>query len=524
MKRRFCLALGALLALCSLAAPTRAQDANTWLVTIGNNQGDRNETTLLYAERDAKELADVLRMFGGIAGRRSTMLLGSRTEAVRQTMLDVNTEIRNVGSGRPSTLVVFYSGHADADSLHLDSTRMPFQELKSLVESSSASVRILIIDSCRSGEVTRVKGVRPAPSFHIALEGQASAEGMVIITSSAAGESSQESDALQGSFFSHHLVNALRGAGDRDGDRQVTLNETYAYAYAQTLASTGRTVALQHPTYHYDVKGRAPIVLSRLDLISAHAGNVRLSEPATYLITARQGGPVLAELAPDKPGMRIALPEGSYAIQQRLPSEYREYRVAVPRGGEIDLAGAPYESIRYDRLVRKGGETRKPVQGLLALGGVHGELMDAGPAGQLVLGYAVDFPWSSLAVRLRLGRNKLQYDDQRTAGHQDELMAGVGFSRVMDLRWLSLGLGVLLEGGSYRQTRGDLPARVGYGVNFAALVSLERALFMGASLHLEGGPMTALFRRARVEDGAIAGQNLASVLTWWAAGGIAWRL
>jgi hypothetical protein len=160
----------------------------------------------------------------------------------------------------------------------------------------------------------------------------------------------------------------------------------------------------------------------------------------------------------------------------------------------------------------------------MALGGARGELMDAGVAGQLVLGYGVDFPWSSLSLRLRLGRDKLHYDDHHTTGHQGELMAGLGFSRVMDLRFVSLGLGVLFEAGSYRQTRGDLPARVGYGVNFAALISLERALFMGASLHLEGGPMTALFRRAQIEDGVIHGDSLASVLTWWAAGGVSWRL
>ena len=36
---------------------------------------------------------------------------------------------------------------------------------------------------------------------------------MAILTSSAAGENSQESDVLRGSFFSHHLVAGLRGGG-----------------------------------------------------------------------------------------------------------------------------------------------------------------------------------------------------------------------------------------------------------------------------------------------------------------------
>ena len=72
-------------------------------------------------------------------------------------------------------------------------------------------MRLLVVDACRSGAVTRVKGVEPAEEFEIRFEAAAGTEGMAIITSSAAGESSQESDRLRASFFTHHLINALRG-------------------------------------------------------------------------------------------------------------------------------------------------------------------------------------------------------------------------------------------------------------------------------------------------------------------------
>ncbi len=65
---------------------------------------------------------------------------------------------------------------------------------------SPASVRILIIDACRSGAITRVKGGRPAPP--IAVFGDApSSEGVIVLTASTAGEDAQESDQLSGSFF-----------------------------------------------------------------------------------------------------------------------------------------------------------------------------------------------------------------------------------------------------------------------------------------------------------------------------------
>jgi uncharacterized caspase-like protein len=75
-------------------------------------------------------------------------------------------------------------------------------------------------------------------------------------------ESSQESDRLRGSFFSHHLVNALRGAADRNGDGRITLAEAYEYTHAQTLRASVQTVSLQHPTYAYDVKGSGDPLLT----------------------------------------------------------------------------------------------------------------------------------------------------------------------------------------------------------------------------------------------------------------------
>ena len=98
----------------------------------------------------------------------------------------------------------------EADALHLGGTRLDFDELRGLVEGSPANLRLLVVDACRSGGVSRVKGVKKAKAFNIDLKDNTAAEGVAIMTSSAAGESSQESDRLRGSFFSHHLINALR--------------------------------------------------------------------------------------------------------------------------------------------------------------------------------------------------------------------------------------------------------------------------------------------------------------------------
>ena len=529
MTRLACLALWALCVLALHVQRAKAQVQETWLVAVGNNSGARSETTLLYAERDARELSEALRVVGGVSGRRTTLLLGENADNVRRGLIDVNAEIRaHTREGKPTMLIVFYSGHADADALHLDGTQLKYDELRKMVEGSPASMRLLVVDSCRSGSVTRVKGVKPSEPFAIELEDQTAAEGMAIITSSAAGESSQESDALQGSFFSHHLVNALRGAADRDADGRVTLSEAYAYAYAQTLRSSGRTITLQHPTYSYDVKGRGHVVLSRPGDASVRAGHLRLAHSASYLITQEgKDRPFVAEISPDADRVRVALPEGSYLVQQRLPDQYREYQVTLARGAEVELERTPYHTVKYDQYVRSRGGSEH-VHGLSAIAGARGQTVPGeGVTPQLALGYTLDVPWSTFGVRVRGSRAPSNGADGLTSGHHDEYALGLTFQRVFDTRVVSLGLGVLVEGVLHHQVRtGEVQSleRNSFGFGFGALASLERQLFAGAALRLEGGPMTNLFRQAQVHDGQEAGDELASILTWWAAGGLVWRL
>src|SRR5262249_39317613 len=152
-------------------------------------------------------------------------------------------------------------------------------------------VALLVVDSCRSGAVTRLKGLRPVAGTSVQVEAP-EVSGRVVIGSSGADEYAQESEALQGSHFTHHLTAALRGAGDASGDGKVTLQEAYDYAYARTVESTFATAAgPQHPTFRVDLHGRGELVLSepgrargRLVLASP--------EPGEYLVVSLERGEV----------------------------------------------------------------------------------------------------------------------------------------------------------------------------------------------------------------------------------------
>ncbi|MFL5355064.1 caspase family protein [Archangium sp.] len=516
-----------LVALAPLTA--RALPEYTWLVAIGHDQGARNEVGLLFAESDARTFAEVLRQNGGVSSRRTVMLLGEDASSVRRSLQEVNASIRaQAGAGHSTALVVFYSGHADATALHLGGTELPLEELKTLVEGSPAGVRLLVLDACRSGSVTRVKGVNAAESFHITLSDGIASEGLAIITSSAAGESSQESDELRGSFFTHHLVNALRGAADHDDDGKVTLTEAYGYAYTQTLRSSGQTVSLQHPTYSFDVKGRGELVLSSPAELQGRSGRLRLGSPAIYLLMeGRAGGPVVAEVSPQGNLRELSLPPGRYFVQQRSADEYREYQVTLAAGTLVDLATQSFETIRYDRLVRRRGGEKRYTHNLSLLGGAQGQMLAGeGTTPQLRAGYGLDFEWGSLGVRLRGSTNRGTGADGLLVRNHQELGLGLSVQRFVDLRFMSVAFGLFVEGVYHRQlfdTERLAENRQALGAGFGGILAVERHLNGGLALRLEGGPVTGLFRQAQVKNGVAEGQMLATPFTWWGAGGLVWR-
>lgn len=510
----------------------------TWVVAIGNNRGDASDVQLLFAERDAQELANVLRAQGNVASDRVRMLIGENADTVRRALLEINnvlrarSEVSEEGRGRSTALVVFYSGHADVEALHLRGTRLPFEEIRSLVTSSPANLRLFIVDACRSGAITRVKGMRPAERFVIEIEDQLQNGfgGTALISSSTANESSQESDRLRASFFSHHLVNALRGTADRNGDGRVTLSEAYEYTHAQTLRSSGQTLSLQHPTFSYDVKGSGDLILTTVIGAGRSGSRLRLAKAGTYLITdERETGAVVAELTTLRDQALISLLPGRYFVQRRGALEYWEYQVTLPPDQEVALERLPHRSVSYDQLVRKRGGVRRSVHGLMLLAGARGEVLPKeGVTPNLVLGYNADLPWLSISARLRGDTASSNSVDGLSPRRRYELGLQLLLQRYIDLPWLSFAFGISIEGllaaQRFQSDQRIQTSRNTLALSFSALLAIERRLYKGLSLRLEGGPLALLDRRATGLHGEEAEATLGSVFTYWLAGGLMWRL
>lgn len=514
-------ALLGLLALCWVA-PAAALPEQTWVLAIGNNFGDPGEIGLRYAEDDARSVTEVLHAVAGVASDRIRLVTGESADAVRRSLAQVKAEIARAAPQGASALVVYYSGHADAHALHLGGSQLPLDELVDSVRAAGARTRLLLLDACRSGGATRVKGVSVAASFDLKFVEAADTEGLAVITSSTAREASLESDRLRGSFFTHYFVAGLRGAADTDGDGQVTLDEVYAFAYQSTVRASGRTESIQHPTFKVDMKGKGAVVLARLDARRSLA-RLELREPALYLITDANDGRMVAEVQSTRAGALVALPPRRFRVQHRRPTAYLTYDVALEPGGQVALKGLPAEETRYDRLVRKGGGARQVIHGIGVMFGLRDGVVEGeGAAPHLLVEYGLDTPWFTPALRLRGARAEVT--GAGLGRTHTELGVGLTLQRYVDFRWASVSVGILGEVAHHTHDFATQPDRVAWSGSFGALIGVERILSGPVSLRLEGGPLATITPTSRIELGAEVETETRAIANVWAALGLRLRL
>jgi hypothetical protein len=416
-----------------------------YAVVIGNNRGEADEKNLRYAQADAAKVYDVLRELGGFAPENMVLLEGEGADAVQRVLIAFNERIRSqTGRTDQAVLFVYYSGHADADALHLGSDRLEISRLRALVRGSSANMRILMLDSCRSGSLTRVKGGAQAPAFDITLDEQLAGEGMVLLTSASANEDAQESDALKGSFFTHYFVSGLLGAADADASGKVTLEEAYAYAYDHTLRASSRTVVgTQHPTFEFDLRGRGGTVLTAVD--AALSGRARLVFPRgrTYLVFSEsETGAVVAEVGVHDKAREISVKPGRYFVRGRARDHLLEGTIRLSARETHNVRDRELRRIEYARLARKGGLDRRVAHGPQVGYQLRTPLWsDASLCHGVRAGYAVEHRW--LSVTPRFGFCRSGFDNGRIVATSDEFDLDLTLTHVFDVPVVSIGVGVV---------------------------------------------------------------------------------
>lgn len=323
--------LAASLTFLLLAAhPAAASPGRRLALVVGANRGDGNDEPLRFAEADATRMARVLRELGGFGKDDIVELRTPDAPSVEKAMADLSSRAADEAkAGRAPLILFYYSGHADADALHLAGTRVALSSLKKWIADSPAAVRLVVLDSCKSGALTRVKGAHAAPAIEVRLSDDLNTRGEAVLTSSTSDEMARESDGLRGSFFTHHLVTGLRGAADKSKDGRVTLAEAYDYAYAHTVSEAAGG---QHPTFKYDLAGRGEVVLTSLGEAGAWL-DFPSGTDGLYLILG-EDGLVVGDVEVGKTPLKVAVAPGRYEVRKRTIQGDLGVHVSIGAGEE----------------------------------------------------------------------------------------------------------------------------------------------------------------------------------------------
>jgi uncharacterized caspase-like protein len=207
--------------------------------------------SLRYSVADANAIHQILLGVGGF--RKKNVLLLTDVTDRPPTLANIVWALKEFlgqGTQRKTAVLLYFSGHGgtevnhhgikttylvprDGDPDDLASTAVSMDRLHRLLDGLNADRLTVFLDASYVS-----LGVSLTP-------GQRSTR--AIITAARTGEEAIESSELRHGLFTHYLLEGLRGAADRNGDKTVTLVEIYSYVDQQVVQKAQSIGRQQRP-------------------------------------------------------------------------------------------------------------------------------------------------------------------------------------------------------------------------------------------------------------------------------------
>jgi hypothetical protein len=347
------------------AAVGPANDAS-WVrmaVVAASSKGLEGDRPLRYAYRDGERLGRMLSTVGQIEPGNLFLLKAESRQGFLDSLGRIGRRVASLkASGRKVFLQFYYSGHGGAKRFHFADGTLSFDGVKAALGGEHADARVYVLDVCFGASFFNAKGFRTAPPVQLKMDMDQAARGEVTISSSSGDEQAYEVKTLGGSVFTSHWIMALRGAGDRNRDGQVTLFEAYNYAYDRTSGYSSETLDRpQHPSFQMDLTGARDVTLARL--LRSGSGILFKGCPAgLYNVVDQQRGIQIGELRiPEGEEFTLALEPGRYRVVYLPgkpgmgPSRYADMELS-----DAAMAPLPFAAFRArptDPGVAKGAGT-----------------------------------------------------------------------------------------------------------------------------------------------------------------------
>ena len=271
-------------AVCGAAA-AEVRDPDGVAVIIGNRDyGKGRVPEVAFAHRDAEAFK---RYVLDVLGYDPANVIDLRDASQAEIMATFGNRETHKGKiwryldpDGGSDVVVFYSGHgvpgqrdrrgyllpADADPDAVEINGYPidllYENLGKLEEAREVRV---YLDACFSGGSHRGMLIRAASPVAMAATLPVGAEGLTMLTAASGTQLASWDEEAGHGLFTHHLLDALYGKGDRDGDGRVTAGEVKHYLDRHMTRAARRT---------YGREQRADLIGERDTVLTVASGVV----------------------------------------------------------------------------------------------------------------------------------------------------------------------------------------------------------------------------------------------------------
>ena len=249
-----------------------------------------------------------------------------------------------------SDVVVFYSGHgvpglkdkrsyllpvnADPDSAEINGYPLDvlYRNLSKLKEAESVRV---FVDACFSGDSDQGMLVRSASPVYSEAELPKATTKLTVVTAASGQQLASWDEQARHGLFTHHLLDALHGEGDADGDGQVTAAEVKRYLDRHMTRAARRTYGRHQRA---TLAGDEAIVLA-----SAVGGSFAARLVLKQEAGASSGKPEMGHAREAKTEITAAAVENALALDP-------EARMAIQRGlGSLKFDAGPVDGMFGNR-------------------------------------------------------------------------------------------------------------------------------------------------------------------------------
>ena len=248
----------------SKAAANLVQNENAYalVIGIGAYQND-NISALNFTRADAQGFYDLLTDPQRVGFPKQNVRLLLDAEATRTRILNSFYEwlFEEVTEEKDSTVMIFFAGHGgeeldkcdrkagrkicyylpwDANKRDLASTGISETDFTRLVDTLQSQRVVMFLDACHSGGLAEqgARDIVAGPKYEYAQ--LARGEGRAVIAASQRDQLSWEDPKLQHGIFTYHLLEALRGKADANGDGYVSIREVETYLEREVPRSARR--------------------------------------------------------------------------------------------------------------------------------------------------------------------------------------------------------------------------------------------------------------------------------------------